>query len=364
VKCLEARQLFSAHLDGELAPAEGELLRAHLAECGACAADFELERAVSLVLRESAVADPLTRQSGYPRVPRLTRQSGYPRVPRAPEGFARGVTAAIEKRRRGRAVGWFGGWRPALAAAAAFIMIATASLGYGVQQWLGRGPVIAHDPPGPGGKLTVQLPGPGPTGTETQAPGAGAEPGTPGGGSAEPGQATAPPQAGPDVRTTRDPGATQVAVAPVEQKVFLNKPRSIESTLLKLNVDDLAQVRDKALLMSGSVGASCQSQVAQTEGARAEVLRFTVDPAQADGFAGGLAGLGRVTVRQSDTRDITAQFAEALEQYQELLAQRPRVTDPGELATLDGRIASLERQLTEWDREAGRHVVVLVLQQN
>ncbi|ACA60613.1 zf-HC2 domain-containing protein [Candidatus Desulforudis audaxviator] len=356
MKCLEARQLFSAHLDGELAPAEGELLRAHLAECGACAADFELERAVSLVLRESAVADP------------LTRQSGYPRVPRAPEGFARGVTAAIEKRRRGRAVGWFGGWRPALAAAAASLLIAAGALGYGAQQWLARGPVIAqHDLPGAVGEVTAPA-GDVPAAPVTESPGGtgqgGETPGVaPAGERAGPGQApVTKPDAAPETRPDREPGRTQVAVAPVEQKVFLNKPRSIESTLIKLNVDHPAQVRNQALLVAGDAGAALQSQAAQS--GTVEVLRFYVDPGKAEQFTNRLADLGRVADRQSDSRDITRQFASTLEQYQELLAQRPRVTDPGELATLDERIASLERWLTEHDREAEEHVVVLVLQQN
>jgi hypothetical protein len=278
-----------------------------------------------------------------------------------------------------------------LAAAAAFLFIAAGALGYGAQQWLERGLVIAHDPPGVAGKENVPQPGPGATGTGTQiqapvqVPGAGAEPETPGSGAghtgkqAEPGQvpgATGAP-GGTPVGGSNDagrapggagapapePGRTQVAVAPVEQKVFLNKPRIMESTLINLDVDNLVRARDTALLLSGDVGASSWPQVAQTNGAPVEVLRFNVDPAQAGFFVNKLTGLGRVSERRSDTRDITGEFAQALEQYRALLAQRPRVTDPGEAATLDGRIASLEWQLTEWDREAGQHVVVLVLQQ-
>lgn len=434
MKCPEARQLIKAHLDGGPVPAgpgEGagtaqaaSAFYTHLAQCGACAADFGLERAVSCALRESAAeaTDPLTGAL------------------RAPEGFARSVAAAIEaraieERRRGfrlrgyllgipapwgtrhgrppgapgdtrgyprgapdllggsasagrvgpgrRVSGWLAGWRPALAGAAAALLIAAGALGYGAQQWLERGLVIAHDPPGVAGKPTEQQPGPGPTGTESPTPGGGAEPETPGSGAghtgkqAEPGQvpgATGAP-GGTPVGGSNDagrapggagapaPGPTQVAVAPVEPKVFLNKPRIMESTLIKLDVDDLVRARDTALLLSGDVGASCWPQVAQTNGAPVEVLRFNVDPAQAGFFVNKLIGLGQVSERRSDTRDITAEFAERLEQYRGLLAQRPRVTDPGEAATLDGRIASLEWQLTEWDREAGQHVVVLVLQQ-
>ncbi len=356
MKCLEARQLFSAHLDGELAPAEGELLRAHLAECGACAADFELERAVSLVLRESAVADP------------LTRQSGYPRVPRAPEGFARGVTARLKEGRRGRLAGLAARWRPALAAAAAFIMIATASLGYGVQQWLARGPAVAQgDPPGTTGELVGPAGGvpaapvterPGGTGQGGETPGV-----APGGTDAAQDPAETGTDAGTAPREGRDPGPVQIAAVPdVEQKVFLNKPRSIESTLIKLNVDHPAQVRDQALLAAGDAGAVLQSQAAQS--GTVEVLRFYVDPGKAEQFTNRLADLGRVAGRQSDSRDITRQFASTLEQYQEAVAQRNRAADPEERAALDARISSLEQWLTEHDREAEEHVVVLVLQQN
>lgn len=349
MKCLEARQLFSAYLDGEMSPAEADVLRVHLAGCPACAADLELERETCAVLRENITP------------------------PAAPSGFARGVTAALEQeRRQGRLAGWVAGWRPAVAAVAASLLITVTALGYGTQQWLNRAFVVAQEPTGEIGEV---LPGPGAEGTIAEAPAAEADdPGAavPGGGEtgevtggvgSAPGTGEAITPAG--TRPGPETGKTQVAAVPdLEPKVFLNKPRSISSTLLKVKVDDPRQARNKAVGMAGNLGVGYQAQTVQNDSAPVEVLRFDLDSGQVDGFAAGLGGLGRVLDQQRNQWDITEQFARTLEQYQALLAQRQQVTSPEERAALEVRIRSLEQQLSEWDQDAERHILVLMLQQN
>jgi hypothetical protein len=348
-----------------MSPAEADVLRVHLAGCPACAADLELEREVCAVLRESVIADP------------LTRQSGYPRVLQAPEGFARGVMDALEHegRRPGRLAGWVAGWRPAMAAVAASLLITVTALGYGAQQWLNRAFLVAQEPTG---EITEVVPGPGSEGTtpgapvpqavdpDVPVPGAGEPGGAAGGdGGSNPVTGTGGAAKPEGTRPAPEPGKTQIATVPdLEPKVFLNKPRSISSTLLKVKVDDPRQAREKAVGMAGNLGVGYQAQTVQNHSTPVEVLRFDLESGQVDGFAAGLGGLGRVLDQQRNQWDITEQFARTLEQYQALLAQRQQAAGPEERAALDVRIRSLEQQLSEWDQDAERHILVLMLQQN
>lgn len=350
MNCLEARQLCAAYLDGELTAAEAAALDAHLAECADCAAELELERDISAALRESAV--PLA----------------------APEGLARSVTAVLEAQRRGRPsrlAALTARWRHGLATAAAVLLVATASLGYGVQQWLARTPVVAVNPSDNGGQVTPLGQEPG-TPTKPQSgdrvtvvPG-----GTPDAGSTdtEPGKALdgggLDEAEATENAAERETGRVTIAAVPdLEPKVFLNKPRTISTTFVKLNVPELDQARNKAVAAAKSHGASYQVQDAQA-GTPSETLRFDVDPVRADAFVTRLGELGLVTHRQSDQWEITGQFAAALEEYQALTARRTGVEDPDQAAALDKEIAALERRLTEWNQDAERHIVVLMLQEN
>lgn len=362
MNCQAVRQLFSTHLDGRLSPAEVEVLDAHLTGCAACVTELELARELCAALRENVVP-----------------------VAPPPPGFARGVTVAIEERRRGRgwlagAAGLVAGWRHGLVAAAAGLLIAAAALGYGAQQWLGQAPLVAQDdPPGASGLDVVSTPGTGPvepgagkttggspglggvSGDNGQASdsGTGSDTGT--GEGTDTGTAASPGETRPD----REPGSTQVAGVPnVEQKVFLNKQRSIESTLLKVDVENLVRARDEAILLAGEVGASVSVQQVLDGGAPVEVLQFRMDSTQADAFIERLGALDRVVHQEHNSQDITERFATTLEKYRALVAKREQTADPDERAALDERIVSLEQKLSEWDQGAERYVVTLLLQQN
>jgi anti-sigma factor (TIGR02949 family) len=356
MNCPEVRQLCAVYLDGELTPAEAAALDAHLAECESCAAELELEREVAAALREGAVSLA------------------------APEGFARSVTAALAARQRGRPArlaALAGRWRHALAAAAAVLLVATAALGHGMQQWLVRTPVVAVNPADSGGQAApirelepdrpAKPPEP-PVGDKvTAAPDERPAPGSTG---SEPG--AVPGEDGPDKVEAAENGAqpeaeratVTVALDPEpEPKALLNKPRTISTTFVKLSVPELGEAREKALAVAESYGASYQAQGAQAGTPGELELRFSVDPARAGDFVDRLSELGVVVHRQSDRREITRSFAAVLEQYQVLLARRARVENPDEQAALDEQIASLEQKLTEWNQDAERHTVVLMLLQ-
>lgn len=358
MKCLDARQLFPAHLDGELAPNEALAFEAHLAACTACAGEWRLEQALGTALRESV--EPVA----------------------APADFAQGVLAAIGAQRGVQPTesgGLFAGWRRGLAAAAALAVISTASLGYASLHLFNRlGPAVVQKPPEVNEPLPPTTPEPGMPVAPQGEPSGGAdapdvgESNAPDTGAGSTSNVAPAPNSGANTgKTTVTPpprpertNNTQIAAVPDrEPAVFLNKPRSIESTLLNLKVNNVVQAREQAIRVAGEMGAGIYVQDVPSGGAQVEVLEINVDPAQAGTFTSRLASLGQVVHRQDDRMDITRQFEETLEDYQALIARRNRESNPQELAVLENLIASKEQQLLKWDRDAERYTVMLVLQQ-
>jgi hypothetical protein len=222
------------------------------------------------------------------------------------------VTAALAARQRGRPArlaALAGRWRHALAAAAAVLLVATAALGHGMQQWLVRTPVVAVNPADSGGQAApirelepepdrpAKPPEP-PVGDKvTAAPDERPAPGDTGSG---PG--AVPGEGGPDKVEAAANGAqpeaeratVTVALDPEpEPKVFLNKPRTICTTFVKLSVPELGEAREKALAVAESYGASYQAQDAQAGTPGKLELTFRVDPARADEFVDRLSNWGR-----------------------------------------------------------------------
>ncbi|WP_165859216.1 anti-sigma factor family protein [Desulfofundulus salinus] len=148
----------------------------------------------------------------------------------------------------------------------------------------------------------------------------------------------------------------------IEPRVFLNQTRTIESTLLKVQVADLQAAKKTLLAAAG--GSSYQSFGRQrVDGHTVEILRFVVPVERATSFTATASGLGRVMDRQQQSQDISQQFASTLDRYQALIAKRNQTTDGAEADALDQQIKSLEQQLAAWDQEAGQQVVVVWLQE-
>ncbi|SHJ24413.1 anti-sigma factor family protein [Desulfofundulus thermosubterraneus] len=148
----------------------------------------------------------------------------------------------------------------------------------------------------------------------------------------------------------------------IEPREFLNQARTIESTLLKVQVADLQAAKKTLLAAAG--GSSYQSYGQQrVDGHTVEIMRFVVPVERATSFTATASGLGRVVDRQQQSQDISQQFASALDRYQALIAKRNQMTEEADIAALDREIKSLEQQLAAWDQEAGQQVVVVWLQE-
>jgi anti-sigma factor (TIGR02949 family) len=106
--CDEVGDLLEPYLDGDLPPDEADRVRAHLADCPACAAELALADAIQRELRSLPQLDcppevlARVREAGraevVPLVPRLTRRQEAPRrrwLPAAVTGLAAALLLTI-----------------------------------------------------------------------------------------------------------------------------------------------------------------------------------------------------------------------------------------------------------------------------
>ncbi|WP_338824251.1 hypothetical protein MHOCP_23430 [Moorella humiferrea] len=355
MRCLEARELFSPYLDGELPPAERERLRQHLEECRACSSELRAWQDISLALR----------------------QTGAPVA--APPGLLAEAAARLAARRRP----WQGVRRWAAAAAAAVLLVA-GSLGYaglglwqqlpaitaawqheGGQQVAVANPDAGKEPPAvnllpESGSIQPEKPaGQQPGGGET--PGKDQAPVNSGGGSAPPG--TTPGAVKNPGGSSGGQPARVAAGEPYVARNFLNDRRQASSTMLKIAVEDMAGARAKALSLAAGSGAIIQTIADQDDGREKRVIfMFKVAEDRAAALLAGLGRLGQVLDSSSTTRDLTQQFSTTLEQYQAKVAQVNATADPAEKEKLTREARALEQQLLTWEEETKQHTIILWLE--
>jgi len=235
-----------------------------------------------------------------------------------------------------------------LAAAAAAAMIFAGSWGLWGGQLASRVPV-AHNEPGPNTPAPPQVVAENPPvnapdpATPVPDPASDADTSGPKGGAGS----VKPQQSGP----TASPGDARSGDSAA---VFISKPRAVTATLLRVRVDNTAAAREKALALAKEAGAAC------SDGASG-VLEITAPAEGGAVLADRLAALGRAEVRETDRRDITADFSAALERYRALEAQLGESNDPEQRAQIEATMASLEKQLRDWDAQSARHVITLWL---
>ncbi|MDK2888809.1 MAG: hypothetical protein PWP72_1687 [Thermoanaerobacter sp.] len=424
MNCREARQLLYPWLDGVATEEEARRLQEHLRECSACAGELAGWRAITSALKGLAAeaAPPEGFSTGI--ITRLrestaeTGAGGLP-VPGTAETAAAGGPDATRADGDGtgkRAPGtWWRKltvtWRRGLAAAAAVVILLAGSASFAARYWWPpeetKGPAMVVDNSGQGEqdrdnsstaaenrKETVarapagagsQLPEertPGEDNGQPAAPGGDngqenvessgtGEPPSPDPAAAEEGREDRTGQPRKDgsredmavaANTGQPEGSRVESRADIVPRVFLNQSRTIESTLLKVEVSDLAAAKNALLAAAG--GASYQSfGRQQVEGKTVEILRFVIPVERATHFTATATGLGRVLDRQQQSQDISQQFASTLDRYRALIARHNQTTDKAEAEALEQQIKSLEQQLAAWDREAGQQVVVVWLQE-
>jgi len=166
-------------------------------------------------------------------------------------------------------------------------------------------------------------------------------------------------------RLLSQPGSSfSVAQAnPTEPMGFLNKDRTITSTLIRLKVADLLASQTKAQNAGKNLGAEYKVfDVQSGGGGQRTIIRFTIPRTKTNTFIETLADFGSVIERQDENEAITARFAETLEQYRALVAQLNESSSPKQQEQLRSQIKTLEQQLMTWDEEADEQIIMLSLE--
>jgi hypothetical protein len=317
---------------------------AHLDSCENCRQEYELMRRLSAGLRS---------------VP----------SPQAPAYFSVGVMARISAAERERRFGhnWLGLWRRFTVAAATVLLIAGGV--FGLLRSIGpQVPIVASDKPPeitqptkpPASESTTPGPvvSPGDVSPNTQPPSGGPavneNPPVPEPDSAE--QPAMPPKEQPP----EEPVA--VAAAPRPTYAFLSIQRVLSSTVLRVEVKDLAAAKAQALDVGRFWGASGRTCVDSTSDGQSsiEVLQFVVRPEKAEELIGALGILGTLLNRQDEQSDITDDFNKTRAEYESMVASRNEA--PEDLRTqIDSELNVMEKQLMQWDEATGNRTVTLCL---
>ncbi|NLC06876.1 MAG: hypothetical protein GX755_02750 [Syntrophomonadaceae bacterium] len=374
MRCQEIREQFSPWLDGQLNPPEAELLEAHLAECAECRDELVQWQQISNALKS------------------LGQETEHLQ---APAGFEARVMQQVSRAAQRRR--WLNHTlRKLVATAAAFALLAYGSLELAPRVFNGDPISKIADQGTPG------QPPEGNTGLLTQ-PGTGDNPGNTSPGSPGPGlnpnnsdpaannNLTPPTNNSPPLTeepaVSSDPTGTSegdmntpnpdnnsaqpennfsMARADTQFKepmVFLNKERTITSTLLCLKVGDLAAAQSKAQAVGQEIGAQSKVFAVQSSGeGQRTIIRFVVPRDKASDFIAQLASSGSVLERQDENQDITQRFTATLEQYRALVAQLNESQNQQQKTQLNEQIKSLEQQLLAWDEEADDQIIMLSLE--
>ncbi|PKM77561.1 MAG: hypothetical protein CVU90_06850 [Firmicutes bacterium HGW-Firmicutes-15] len=333
--CMRIEQLISPFLDDELTPGETGEVRSHIAACAECQREYE-----DLVQLSSAM-----------------KQMGAVLMP-APAGFKDAVMLRINEERIVTPIKksrWFNtSWRQVVAGAAAALLLIFSAVTMNsspMVQLAEKTPVVD----------TVQS-----SGISNKYP---ADNITPGVVNTTDNLSTVQPKAEPPIAANKDNTTTTVESPVVAASnvrsayVFLNRERSIKTTLLKVRVGDSALAQEKVLQIAGDMQAETQSLGVQVnENGSYTVLKITVMKASSTNLINRLGGLGTVIDQEVDKQDISTRYAETLTQYQSLVTQRATLQDASQKAQLDQRIVTLEDELQDWEQKAERETIVLWLE--
>jgi hypothetical protein len=333
--CMGVKKLISPFLDGEIAPGEAGAVRSHLTACALCQREYEDLVQLSIALKQmGAVLMPAPAGFKDTLMLRISEEK---------------ILAPIKKSR------WFSqSWRQLAAGAAAALLLIFGAVSMNLNpiiQLADKSLVVD----------TVQPPG---FSNKYQA-------GTNSPGIVIPTDSLAPvlPRVEvpivPEKDNNSSPAVTPVQVANniSSAPVFLNKERTIKTTMLKVRVDESALAQEKVLQIAGDMQAQTQNLGVQVnENGSYTALKITVAKASATSLINKLGDLGTVIGQEVDNKDISTRYAETLSQYQVLVTQRATLEDVSQKAQLDQRIETLQNELLDLEQKAEQETLVLWLE--
>lgn len=352
--CREAFPLISPYLDEELPGDKRTALLEHTASCQACAYELFLQESLCATLKNMAgdiqappelcglVMNRVAKQRrGFLRVlsPRLQRVIAAAATVLIMAGGSAGLTVALKTDAGSKMIGYYN-TPPAITEPA---------------------PVISSVPEGDGnsgpGQNSTAPPAAGDNSFAAQGQGAGT------GGAPETGSTHEEPLTaasnGPSNSNTMSAAATSAAEGP---RAFLNTEVKVESTVMKIAVDELDGARAQAVSLAIDAGAVAHVYPEQNNGKNMLYMRLKVAPEQSAKLIDGLNGLGVLVDRQDESKEITSIYNETLVNYNSLQYLMSVEADNSVKQQLEAQAASYRQQLDTWAEEAGSRVINLWLE--
>lgn len=366
MKCRQARKMLSPYIDDELSDEERASLEEHLGSCEACRSELETLRQISQGLKEI-----------------------YQQV-KAPPNFVDSVMKRIQELEEGKGSYllhnnppvYQNRWLRVALAAAVAAGVGLGALQYGRTQggvptaWSGSykatpgtEALAEKDKEGsPGTKVSafekVQTPDKGGSISPVEQAPAKDEPWASGVEKEKTAQERAPTavEEGKSENTavgegTGEQGKTDMRVATGEEKgtyepkVFLSRTRHVRTTMVKVEVEDLASAKAAVAAGAAKAGNAAVSELWVYQDK--EIILKAVIPSGAAGeFLDRVASLGNVLERRQETSDITAEFNNKVLEYQVLAGKKDEESQV--------MAKALERYLGELDGqtlEVGKEVV-------
>jgi hypothetical protein len=330
VNCIDAGEILSPFLDGELAREDERKLLEHLEGCPACSRELDEIRRVAAALS----------------------MLGQKQIT-APAGFSSAVMARINEDKAGSTNKYRHLKQVAMGAAAVLLLAA--------------------------GVATIK---PELAGQVAQAPVQMESSGAPQTGAVNPDQKSpasestgTPDQQNPSSAENSDPSSDKiVAENPNQGSGLYSASGSIEftgdkeyiivSTFLKFKVADSAEAEEQARSLAREYGVSMQSLGQQTiDGKQCLVEKIVVSSSNAQSLTASLRALGTLVSQDEQKADLTQRYGELYDKYITLKSERAQTQDTTQAAQLDQQIKKAEEQLRAWEQQSSNQTIVLWLQQ-
>lgn len=350
--CREAFPLISPYIDGELAPDKRTALLKHTAGCRACANEIFLQENLCLALKNMGgevqappelyglVMNGVARQRhGILRVlsPRLQRVIAAAATVLILAGGSAGISVALKTDAGSKMLGYYN-TTPAISEPAQTINTITEGNG---------GSNAGQNSPAPLAHGDSSSTGQG-QGTGTAVP-----------------PETGRNYEGPPVVALNGPNtndSTTPTSAVDTPRVLLNTELKVNSTIMRITVDDLNGARAKAVSLAIDAGAVAHVYPEQNNGKNMLYMRLKVAPEQGAKLINGLSGLGVLVDRQEESKDITSLYNETLVNYNSLQYLISVEADGSVKQQLEAQASSYKQQLDTWTDEAGSQVINLWLE--
>lgn len=336
--CREAGLLIQPYLDRALNKDHSACLAEHLAGCEACASELALQERLSFTLH---------------KLGRETEQ--------APPELCRAVMSRLQAERRSIFTRLPLTWRQSVAAAAAFLLLAGGSAGItaglkmaGTDKMLGYDTTADVNTPDGGEAL--------PDNGGIAAPGTVNLPG-----STEDDSNLSSPQGSSPVKQIAD--GTGIISSPSVTSpladgtnVLLSSGMEIITTTIRVSSADLAADGARVVAQAAELGAKAQTFSEQNVDKNSLIMRITIASDKAHSLIAGIAGTGTLVNRQDESRDITSLYNDTLIKYYDLQARICTSQDSVELQQMETTALSYKQQLDAWEAEAGKRIIILILE--